>query len=423
LYGPTGITIDSSGNLFITDNGGGTIRMIDTNDVVTTIAGQAFNFGSSDGTATNASFFLPTGITIDSNNSLFVVSLNSALDIRKIDTNDVVTTITNKYAGLIQPREIAVDPSGNFYVAGQSSSNIYKVAPGGAFIPLKGTFTNVGGLVTDPSGNLIIAQPGVISVATAVVPSLKQTIKFPAIPAKVFGEGTFSLSATASSSLPVSFTSSNTNVATVDSSNTVTIIGAGVTTIMASQIGGRNSSSIYAAAPPVSHVLVVGKASQSITFSTIPAQTFGAGTVTLSASAPSLSTVIFTSSNKKVATISGSALTIVGGGITTITAAVPASANYKAATTHQTLQVAKATQSISFTTPSTESFVKGGTFALSGSAQGGTVTFKSSNPKVISIVGNTATMKAAGNATITATQGGNANYQAATPIAISVSVQ
>lgn len=79
-----------------------------------------------------------------------------------------------------------------------------------------------------------------------------QTISFPTIPAKTYGDASFDLTATASSGLNVSYTSSNTNVATIVG-NTVTIVGAGSTTITATQAGNVT----YAAAIPVERVLEV----------------------------------------------------------------------------------------------------------------------------------------------------------------------
>jgi hypothetical protein len=67
--------------------------------------------------------------------------------------------------------------------------------------------------------------------------------------------------------------------------------------------------------------------------------------------------------------------------------------------------------------------VKGGTFSLSGSAPGGTVSFKSSNPKVISIKGTTATIQGVGKATITASCPASANYLGSTPVTIAVTIQ
>jgi hypothetical protein len=170
-----------------------------------------------------------------------------------------------------------------------------------------------------------------LSISLPAVSAAASPIQFGALPKKTFGDPAFSLTATSTSLLPITFDSSNTGVATV-SGNSVTITGAGSTTISASQ--GTNS---------VKRVLQVNKASQTITFAPIPQQVFSGSSFSLglSASAPSLSTVTFTSSNAKVASISGSSLTVVGAGVAMITAKVPASSNYNAAVARQSLKVVR----------------------------------------------------------------------------------
>ncbi len=74
----------------------------------------------------------------------------------------------------------------------------------------------------------------------------------------------------ASSGLTVTYTSSNTDVATV-SGSTITIVGAGTSTITASQAGNDD----YNAASDVEQVLTVGKADQTITFTTLDNKTYG----------------------------------------------------------------------------------------------------------------------------------------------------
>ena len=107
---------------------------------------------------------------------------------------------------------------------------------------------NTGG--TSSSSNLI-------SVTTL---KLQQTITFTDLPAKIYGNIDFDLSATASSGLTVSYASSNTNVATI-SGSTVTIVGVGTTSITASQEGDTE----YDAATPVSQDLIVNVKELTVT--------------------------------------------------------------------------------------------------------------------------------------------------------------
>ncbi|MEN9635443.1 MAG: hypothetical protein RL077_3847, partial [Verrucomicrobiota bacterium] len=96
----------------------------------------------------------------------------------------------------------------------------------------------------------------VLNVAASVPAPANQTITFAALVAKTYGAAAFTLGATASSGLSVTYASANTAVATV-SGNTVTIVGVGTTTITASQAGDAT----YNAAPAVAQTLTVNSSS------------------------------------------------------------------------------------------------------------------------------------------------------------------
>ncbi len=151
-----------------------------------------------------------------------------------------------------------------------------------------------------------------------------QTITFGQPPDVTIG-APVTLSASASSGLPVSFTSDTTPVCTVANS-TVTTVAAGLCTITASQAGNTD----YAAAPPVTQSFQVNPAAQTITFGQPPDVTIGAP-VTLSASASSGLTVSFSSDTSSVCTVAGSVVTTVAAGPCTITASQGGSARYAAA--------------------------------------------------------------------------------------------
>lgn len=176
--------------------------------------------------------------------------------------------------------------------------------------------------------------------ANTDTPKANQTITFGALISKNFGDAPFNLTGTASSGLAVSYTSSNTAVATI-SGNTVTITGVGTTTITASQAGNTN----FNAATDVTQTLTVNKGNQTITF-TLGAdanKVVGAADFTLNGTASSGLVVSYTSSNTAVATVSGNTVTIVGPGTTDITASQAGDANYNAATdVVQTLTVSDA---------------------------------------------------------------------------------
>jgi photosystem II stability/assembly factor-like uncharacterized protein len=244
---------------------------------------------------------------------------------------------------------------------------------------------------------------------TLTVNKANQTITFGALAATTFGDANFSLGATASSALGVSYSSSNPAVATV-SGNTVTIVGAGSTTITASQSGNTN----YNAAASVQQVLTVNKASQTISFSALAAKTFGDANFSLGATASSALSVSYASSNPSVATISGNTVTIVGAGSTIITASQAGNTNYNAAAdVQQTLTVNKASQTISFSALAAKTFGDAN-FSLGATASSTLgVSYASSNPAAATISNNTVTIVGAGSTIITASQVGNANYNAA----------
>lgn len=88
---PSSLVFDSQGSLFITDATNNLIRKLDTKNIVTTVAGVPGG-GYLDGPAISAKFRIPTGITIDQSGNLYISDFNNAR-IRKIDTQKNVTTI------------------------------------------------------------------------------------------------------------------------------------------------------------------------------------------------------------------------------------------------------------------------------------------------------------------------------------------
>jgi hypothetical protein len=154
-----------------------------------------------------------------------------------------------------------------------------------------------------------------------------QTISFGALSNRAFGTAPFTVSATASSSLPIRFASETTPVCTV-SGSTVTLAAVGTCTIQATQAGNGT----YAAATPVNQSFQVTQASQTIGFGALPNQTFGAAPFTVGASASSGLTVSFASDTPAVCTVSGATVTLVAVGTCTIQATQAGNANYAAAT-------------------------------------------------------------------------------------------
>nr|WP_315199022.1 NHL repeat-containing protein [uncultured Aquabacterium sp.] len=134
---PTGVAVDAAGNVYVSDNGGDRISKVTSGGVVTVLAGSGTS-ASVDGTGTGASFTLPTGIVIDATGNLYVTEADTHL-IRKVTPAGVVTTLVGQanqsgftpgaLPGLIhQPSGIAV--SGNDLYLTVGSTGIVKVSNG-----------------------------------------------------------------------------------------------------------------------------------------------------------------------------------------------------------------------------------------------------------------------------------------------------
>jgi len=149
---PRGVLVDVSGNVFVADYGNNVIRKVTSSGVVSTFAGTG-TFGNANGVGTAASFNSPNSIAIDQSGNIYVADLDNNL-IRKITPLGVVSTLagsgaqgnangTGVLASFNQPNGIAVDASGNVYVAEQVNALIRKITSTGVVTTLAGS-GNVG---------------------------------------------------------------------------------------------------------------------------------------------------------------------------------------------------------------------------------------------------------------------------------------
>ncbi|HXD83110.1 MAG TPA: hypothetical protein VN599_01640 [Rudaea sp.] len=209
------------------------------------------------------------------------------------------------------------------------------------------------------------------------------------------------------------------------SGSTVSFTGAGTCTIDANQAGNTN----YNAATQAQQSFAVGKASQTITFtSTAPGSaTVGGATYTVTATGGASGNAVtfaIDAASSGVCTISGSTVSFTGAGNCVIDANQAGNANYNAATqAQQSFAVGKANQTITFLNPGAQTYSPSGSFAVSATATSSlTVTFTSTTPGVCTVTGSTVTIVSAGTCTINADQAGNGNYNAASTVADNVTI-
>ncbi len=100
LAGPSGVAVDASGNLFIADAGNNRIRRVDAaTQIISTVAGNGTaGFSGDGGPATSAGLAGPSGVTVDASGNLFIADTNNHR-IRKVAAGTITTVVGNGTAG------------------------------------------------------------------------------------------------------------------------------------------------------------------------------------------------------------------------------------------------------------------------------------------------------------------------------------
>jgi uncharacterized protein (TIGR02145 family) len=149
---PTATCVDAAGNVYVADQLNHLIRKITPAGVVSTVAGTAGVAGYVDAAGAAAKFNEPVGIAFDAQNNLLYVSEYRNHTVRKIDINGVVSTLagtgaigavdaTGMAASFWNPGNLCVDDLGNVYLADRSNMKIRKITPAGVVTTFAGTGT------------------------------------------------------------------------------------------------------------------------------------------------------------------------------------------------------------------------------------------------------------------------------------------
>jgi trimeric autotransporter adhesin len=140
LSSPLGVAVDSAGNLYFADNGNNRIRKVTPSGIISTVAGGgSFGSSSDEGPANAAQLTNPEGVAIDSAGNLYIADLRINR-IRKVTPAGIISTVAGNgapgFSGdgglataskLNNPLGVAVDSSGNLYIADSENHRIRKV--------------------------------------------------------------------------------------------------------------------------------------------------------------------------------------------------------------------------------------------------------------------------------------------------------
>jgi sugar lactone lactonase YvrE len=411
LGSPGGLAVDGSGDLYVADTTNGTVWENPA--------------GGGTTVAVVSSLTNPSGLAVDNAGNVYVSANNQVTEYPAGGGTPVAIG-----SGFSNPGSLAVDASGAVYVADSGHSRIVRVAPGGASqanLPTSG-ITSPQGLALDSSANVYATAAG----SAYEVNRTQPVLNFP-----------------------------NTNVDSVSASQAVTISNAGTQTLNFSNVaatanftvvpsGGTNCTSSTQLASSLQCLIAVEFApttsgtltgtltltdnalgnpastqtvqlsgtgslvSQTITFPTIPTQTYGGPAVTLNATSSSSLAVSYLVTAGS-ATVSGNILTITGAGSVTVQASQPGNVEYAAATpVSQTFIVNRASQTVSFSGLS-PTMPYNTVYTVTATTNASTTAVITNNsPTVCSLTGTTVTIVAhSGTCSLTAAWAADSNYNSA----------
>ncbi|HXB13589.1 MAG TPA: T9SS type A sorting domain-containing protein [Bacteroidia bacterium] len=167
---PTGVALDSFGNIYIADHANERVRKVNKSGFISTIAGNGvYGYSGDGGQASVAELWSPTNVAIDASGNIFIADAAN-YRIRKVNTSGIISTIAgNGISGFSgdggpataaefdSPYDIAIDAAGNIYVADDANNRIRKIdasgiistfAGNGYGSPFSGGYSGDGGAAT-----------------------------------------------------------------------------------------------------------------------------------------------------------------------------------------------------------------------------------------------------------------------------------
>lgn len=186
ISSPGGMTVDSAGNVYISDLNGSAIYKLDKSGVLTTVAGGTFGFSGDGGPATKAALYFPSGVAVDSAGNIYFADKGNNR-VRKVDTKGIITTFagtgTAGYSGdggaatsaklglnlTVAFQGVSVDSAGNVYIADPQNNRIRMVNPAGIISTFAGNGTpfatgSLGNGDGGPPASASVQQPNGVKV-------------------------------------------------------------------------------------------------------------------------------------------------------------------------------------------------------------------------------------------------------------------
>ncbi len=365
----------------------------------------------------------PNGCKDQNNNNLttdqrgYSRPSGAACDMGAFESNAVLVKQNQMISFAPLPDRTISDPP--FMISASASSGLLVAFTASGPCSLNGTIVTLSGqagscaITAHQAGNAVYnAAPDVIRGFT--INKLSQTIEFASLPDKTLGEPPFTVSATASSGLPVSFTPDTPAVCEVIG-NTVTLMASGICSLVASQEGDNlfdlaiDQFRSFAVFDPA-------KQAQTISFDALPNRQLGEASFPISASASSGLPVGFSTATFPVCQVGAGKVTVMAVGICTIIAQQDGNGTFNPALVVRSFIVFspfKQVQTITFD-PLPDKTLGDPSFTVSATASSGLlVSFNSDTPNICTASGNTITLVSAGTCTITASQTGDITYNPA----------
>jgi uncharacterized protein (TIGR03437 family) len=138
---PPDMAVDGAGNLYIVDRNNNRIRKVDTSGTMSSFAGNGTSGSSGDGgPAINAALFLPIGVAVDGTGNVYIAD-GASNGLRKVDTSgkiNSVPVISSFLSRIASPGGLTVDSAGNVYISDLNGSAIYKLDKAGVLTTVAG---------------------------------------------------------------------------------------------------------------------------------------------------------------------------------------------------------------------------------------------------------------------------------------------